>query len=135
MKKQIFMLAAVVFSSQLQAQDSSVKSMNEVVITPTRFPKKVSETGKVVTVITKEQLERSAGKDLAQLLNEQAGLVINGAGSNPGKDKSVFLRGASTKYTVVLIDGIAITDPSGSGGAFDLRLLYIDYTCNSIRTI
>lgn len=120
------MLAAVVFSSQLQAQDSSVKSMNEVVITPTRFPKKVSETGKVVTVITKEQLERSAGKDLAQLLNEQAGLVINGAGSNPGKDKSVFLRGASTKYTVVLIDGIAITDPSGSGGAFDLRLLSID---------
>jgi vitamin B12 transporter len=134
MKKQIFMLAAVVFSSYAQAQtpvpvnsgDTSAKALNEVVVTPTRFPKKVSETGKVVTVISKNQLERSAGKDLAQLLNEQAGLVISGAGSNPGKDKAVYLRGALGKYTVVLIDGIAITDPSGVGGAFDLRLLPVD---------
>ncbi len=134
MKEQIFIAAAVIFSSYATAQtpdpthpgDSSVKALNEVVVTPTKFPKKVSETGKVVTVISKVQLERSTGKDLAQLLNEQAGVIISGAGSNPGKDKAVYVRGALGKYTVVLIDGIAITDPSGVGGAFDLRLLSID---------
>jgi vitamin B12 transporter len=60
------------------------------------------------------------------LLNEQVGIVINGAHSNPGKDKSVFLRGAAGQYTVILVDGIPVSDPSGVGGAFDLRLLPID---------
>jgi vitamin B12 transporter len=127
------MVAAVIFSGQLKAQNitpiatnDSTKSMDEVVITATKFPKRQSETGKVVTVITNAQLQRSSGKDLSQLLNEQAGLVINGANSNPGKDKSVFLRGASSKYTLILLDGIPVTDPSGVGGAFDLRLLSID---------
>lgn len=127
------MVAAVIFSGQVQAQtkaaailQDTTKSMDEVVITATKFPKKQSETGKIVTVITKAQLERSAGKDLSQLLNEQAALVVNGSGSNLGKDKSVYLRGASSKYTLILLDGIPVTDPSGVGGAFDLRLLSID---------
>lgn len=109
-------------------QDSSrVSSLNEVVITATKFPKSQSETGKVLTVIDAEQLSRSAGKDLAQVLNEQVGIVIAGANSNPGKDKSVYLRGAKSEYTLVLLDGIPLNDPSSiGGGAFDLRMLPID---------
>ena len=127
MKKKILLMTAVIISSHLYAQqDSTNKTLDEVVITATKFPLKQSQTGKVLTIITNAQLQQSAGKDLAQLLNEQAGLVINGATSNPAKDKSVFLRGAASKYTLILLDGIAVTDPSGVGGAFDLRLLSID---------
>lgn len=126
MKRKIFIVAAAIISSTAQAQDTTTTAMDEVVITPTRFSKKVAETGKVVSVISKAQLDRSAGKDLAQLLNEQAGVVISGAGSNPGKDKAIYLRGALGKYTVILVDGIPVTDPSGVGGALDLRLLPID---------
>lgn len=118
-------LALIVLPAK--AQDSvRVSQLNEVVVTATKFAKKQSETGKVLTVIDRQQLERSAGKSLSELLNEQTGLVINGAGSNPGKDKSVYLRGAKSEYTVILIDGIPVTDPSSSGGAFDLRLIPID---------
>ncbi|MDX1936312.1 MAG: TonB-dependent receptor [Flavihumibacter sp.] len=127
MKKLFFAVAAITISSSLSAQkDTSFKTLDDVVITATKFPKKQSETGKVLTVISRQQLERSSGKDLSQLLNEQTGIVINGATSNPGKDKSVFLRGAKSDYTVILIDGVPVTDPSGVGGAFDLRLLPID---------
>ena len=126
MKKKILLVTAVIISSHLCAQDSTKKTLDEVVVTATKFPIKQSQTGKVLTVITSAQLQRSAGKDLSQLLNEQAGLVINGANSNTGKDKSVFLRGASSKYTLILLDGIPVTDPSGAGGAFDLRMLSID---------
>ncbi|MEQ8362644.1 MAG: TonB-dependent receptor [Cyclobacteriaceae bacterium] len=110
------------------AQQDSLQSfdLNEVVITATKFPKSRSETGKVITVIDSEVLQRSAGKDLSQLLNEQVGLVINGANSNPGKDKSVYLRGAKSEYTVFLIDGIPVSDPSGAGGAFDPRMFSLD---------
>ena len=110
------------------AQQDSVRStaLNEVVITATKFPKNVNETAKVLTVIDEEQLSRSTGKDVSQLLNEQVGLIINGANSNPGKDKGVFLRGAGSAYTLITLDGIPINDPSGVGGAFDLRLLPVD---------
>ncbi|MBS1542021.1 MAG: TonB-dependent receptor, partial [Bacteroidetes bacterium] len=108
-------------------QDSlAARQLEEVVVTATKFPKNLSETGKVLLIIDEEQLRRGAGKDIAQLLNEQAGVVINGANSNPGKDKAVYLRGASTQYTLILIDGVPVTDPSGIGGAFDLRLLPLD---------
>jgi vitamin B12 transporter len=128
MKRKIFMvIAGFIISSTVTAQDTSYATpLDEVVVTATKFPKKQSETGKVLTIITKAQLERSAGKDLSQLLNEQAGLVINGSNSNPGKDKAVYLRGAKSEYTLILLDGIPVVDPSGVGGAFDLRLLSID---------
>lgn len=121
----------IFFISSVQitlAQEDSVKatSLSEVVITATRFPKKVSETGKVVSIISKEDLSHAAGKDLAQLLNEQAGIIINSAYSNPGKDKSIFLRGAKSEYTVLLINGVPVSDPSGAGGAFDIRLFPVD---------
>ena len=118
MKKKILLVTAVIISSHLYAQDSTKKTLDEVVVTATKFPIKQSQTGKVLTVITSAQLQRSAGKDLSQLLNEQAGLIINGANSNTGKDKSVFLRGASSKYTLILLDGIPVTDPSGGLAAF-----------------
>ncbi|HEY9049668.1 MAG TPA: TonB-dependent receptor plug domain-containing protein, partial [Ohtaekwangia sp.] len=114
--------------SKTKAQQDSLatSSLDEVVITATKFPKSQSETGKVLTIIDEEQLKRSAGKDISQLLNEQVGVVITGANSNPGKDKSVFLRGAGSGYTLILLDGIPVNDPSGIGGAFDLRMLPID---------
>lgn len=114
--------------SLLQAQQDSLQSISlqDVVVTATKYPKQVSETGKVLTVIDETQIARSAGKDLSQLLNEQVGLIVNGATSNPGKDKSVYLQGAGTGYTLILLDGIPLNDPSGVGGAFDLRMLPID---------
>lgn len=113
----------------LQAQQDTLRTLklDTVVITATKYPKNKSETGKVLTIIDRDQLERSAGKDLSQILNEQVGLVVNGANSNSGKDKSVYLQGAKNEYTLVMVDGIPVSDPSGvTGGAFDLRLLSVD---------
>ena len=132
MKKHFFVLAAVIISSQLQAQlvpvlreDSTSKYLDEVVITANKFPNKTSLTGKVITVITKEQLERSGGKDLSQILTEQAGIYIGGANSNSGKDKSIYLRGARIDHTLITIDGVPLYDPSGIGGNFDIRNISI----------
>jgi vitamin B12 transporter len=126
MKKKIFIAAAVVISSQLQAQQDSTKLLNEVVVTATKFPIKAILTGKVLNVITKEQLEEAGGKDLSQILNDEAGVYINGANSNLGKDKSVYLRGARIDHTLITIDGVPVYDPSGIGGNFDIRNIAID---------
>lgn len=125
MKRHFFVVAAVFISSQLKAQDTTGRSLDEVVLTANKFPNKTSLTGKVVTIITKEELEKSGGKDLSQVLTEQAGVFISGANSNAGKDKSIYLRGASVEYTLITIDGIPVYDPAGIGNNFDLRNLPI----------
>ncbi len=126
MKKKIFIAAAVIFSSQLQAQQDSTKLLNEVVVTATKFPIKAILTGKVLSVITKQQLEKAGGRDLSQILNDEAGVYINGANSNLGKDKSVYLRGARIDHTLITIDGVPVYDASGIGGNFDIRNIAID---------
>ena len=123
MKKDFLFVAACIIGSPLLAQDSTYKSLDEVIFTAAKFPQKQSTTGKVVSVITQQQIERSAGKDLSQVLNEQTGISVNGANSNPGKDKTIFLRGASSNYTLILLDGVPLVDPSGAGGTFDIRLI------------
>lgn len=112
------------YGEKVGAQE--VQKLNEVVISTTKNELKQSQSGKVITVIGSEELARSAGRNLAELLNQQAGITVVGAGSNAGKEKSLFFRGAASSYAVILIDGVLATDPSGTGGAFDLRLLSID---------
>lgn len=115
--------------NQTSAQQDSIPSrqLREVVVTATKFPKNQSETGKVLTIIDEDQIKQNGGKDLAQLLNEQVGLVVNGSNSNSGKDKSVYLRGAKNEYTLILLDGVPLNDPSGiAGGAYDLRMISLD---------
>lgn len=130
MKKKIFIAAAVLFSSQLYAQKTatadSTKSLDEVVMTATKSPVKQSQTGKVVTVIGQEQIAKSSGKTVAQVLNEQAGITINGAYNNLGSVQTVFMRGASSGRTLILLDGIPVSDPSMINGEFDLNLFSIN---------
>lgn len=97
--------------------------IEDIVVTHSKIPLKLSRTARPVQVIDRQKIERNYGKDLAQLLNEETGLTVNGAYSNPGKDKSVFLRGASGEYTVILIDGQPLLDPSGIGGVADIRTI------------
>lgn len=131
MKKKSFSLLSFSLLALGQAgfaQDTArVSQLNTVVITATKFAKKQSETGKVLTIISREQIERNTGRSISDVLNEQTGIVINGAGSNPGKNKELYFRGATAQYTAILIDGIPVADATGlTGSAIDLRLMPID---------
>ena len=126
MKKKIFIAAAVLFSSSVFAQTDSTKNLNEVVITATKFPIKQALTGKVVTVISKEQLERNNGKTLGEVLNTQAGIIVNGNTNTLGTNQDVYVRGAAAGKTLILLDGIPVYDASGISGAFDLNFIAID---------
>ena len=126
-KKYFLVLALHGMACTLTAQDTTKPQLlDEVVVTANKYPNKAAATGKVITVITRQQIEQSGGKDLAQLLHEQAGIYVNGANSNPGKDKSVYLRGARIDHTLITIDGIPVYDPSGIGGNFDIRNLPLE---------
>lgn len=120
-------MSAVLISSQLLAQqDTTARVLDEAIVTANKFEQKQSQTGKVVTVITKDILEKSSGKTVAQVLNEQAGVVVNGAYNALGSVQTVFMRGASTGRTQILVDGIPVNDPSMIYNEFDLNLFSIN---------
>jgi len=117
-----FILALFLWQGQLFAQeDSSAKSMDEVVITANKFPQKQSSTGKVLTVITQEQLQKNAGRTISEILNEQVGVSVNGATNTLGTIQFLYTRGAAFANTLILIDGIPLNDPSNINSEFDLN--------------
>ncbi|MEI2738928.1 MAG: TonB-dependent receptor plug domain-containing protein [Chitinophagaceae bacterium] len=133
MKKLFFVLAAVIISSIAQAQlipalreDSTGTSLDEVVLTANKYPKKQSETGKVITVINRQQLDRSSGKTLGELLNTVAGTNIIGANNNAGTNLTASIRGASAGNVLILLDGIPVNDPSVITNYFDLNFINTD---------
>jgi vitamin B12 transporter len=128
MSKTFTLPAALLFCSIAFAQKDTVRTtiLDEVIVTANKTEQKQSTTGKVITVITKAQIEKSSGKTVAQLLNEQAGITINGALSNAGAVQTVFMRGAAAGRTLILMDGIPVNDPSQITNDFDLNFFSIN---------
>jgi vitamin B12 transporter len=82
--------------------------LDPIVVTATRQATRTNELSSDVSVITREEIDQAGDTtSLAQLLARQPGIqyVANGsAGSNSG----VFIRGAATNQSIVLIDGVRI---------------------------
>jgi vitamin B12 transporter len=101
-------------------------TLNEVIVTANKIEQKQNTTGKVLTIISAQQLTGQAGRTIAQVLNEQAGLQLPGSLSNLGTVPSIYMRGASSGRTLILIDGAPVGDPSMISNEFDLNLIPID---------
>ncbi|MGN6534046.1 MAG: TonB-dependent receptor plug domain-containing protein [Ginsengibacter sp.] len=125
MKSKIITVLLLFATAGLYAQDS-VKTLNEVIVTATKSPIKQSQTGKVVDVITQQQLQKSFGKSLGEVLNQQPGMIINGADNNLGTNQTVYTQGASAGNTLILLDGIPLYDASGISSEFDLNNFALD---------
>ncbi|MEO5582545.1 MAG: TonB-dependent receptor [Saprospiraceae bacterium] len=110
----------------VRAQDSvSVKSLNEIIITANRFGQKSNSTGKIISIIGRDELNASAGKSVAEIIQSYASIYINGANSVQGANKEFYLRGANHGNVLILMDGIAVNDPSQINNSFDLNHLNV----------
>lgn len=108
------------------SSQSNFRILEDVVITANKIAQKQNNTGKVITVISQAQLIANAGRTVAQVLNEQVGLSLPGSLSNAGTVPSIYMRGASSGRTLVLIDGNPVGDPSMISNEFDLNLVPLD---------
>lgn len=126
MTKKIVLVIAVFGYAMTYAQDSTVTSLDEVVITANKYYKKQSETGKVLTVIGREQLEQNSGKTLAEVLNMVPGTTIVGSNSNLGTNQTASIRGATAGNVLILVNGIPVNDPSVITNYFDINFFTVD---------
>jgi vitamin B12 transporter len=112
---------------QAQIQDSlSSTQLKEVVVSDTKFALNKQKSGKIIEVITAQDLAKKQGQSLANVLSQLAGVEINGNQSFAGKNLGYYIRGGRNRQTAIYIDGIPVTDASGINLEYDLRLISVD---------
>jgi vitamin B12 transporter len=107
------------------AEAPAAQEMDDLVVTATRLPTPRGEVASAVTVITAEEIRRRQYRSVSQALRSVPGVHVVQTGG-PGQQTSVFMRGANSNHTLVLIDGIEATDPSSPAGAVDFSNLWLD---------
>ena len=103
-------LAALPLAVMAQA-DSPADALDPIVVTATLGPETVGESLSSVTVIEKDDIRRQQPAEFRDLLHAQPGVNVVSDGSY-GKTTSVFLRGAGSAGTVLLLDGIRLRSAS-----------------------
>jgi vitamin B12 transporter len=133
-KKRIALLPAAVplllFATQASAQstaDAASTSLKEIVVVANRAPVPRSRIGSSVTVLTAKDIKQSQAAITSDLLEQTPGITVARDGG-VGQPTSVFIRGAESDQTVVIIDGVKMTDPSLPAGGFDFENLLIGDT-------
>lgn len=107
------------------ATAQAVSALPEVVVTATRVPTPLEQTGLSVTVITAEEIARRQHRTLVDVLRAVPGVSTVQFGP-PGAATSVYIRGGNPDHTLVLLDGVRANDPSTSGGQFNVAHLLAD---------
>lgn len=124
MKKTIILFALFVLTFQLgfsqQKSDSTSINLSDVEVNANRN-KLYSEMGRILTVIDKTEITRSAVQSLDQLLDYVAGIDIRQRGTNTTQ-ADISVRGGSFDQVLVLLNGVNITDPQTGHFNLDIPL-------------
>lgn len=117
--------AGLIFWAGNAAGQDSLRTyeLPNLMVSGHRIETDMSRVARNVTVIDRRQIEEAGYLHLGELLQREAGIFVVGAGQTPGSTQSLFLRGANSNQTAVLINGIRITDPSTPNGVIDLNEL------------
>lgn len=99
--------------------------LDTIIVDGSRLDQTLTEIGSSVSVITREDMDE-LGVDFAlDAVATAPGVTINQNGAFGGS-ASVRIRGASSDQTLVLIDGVPVSDPTGTGGGYNFAYLDTD---------
>ena len=117
----IGILAATPVNSAI-AQEKDTTRLGTVVVSASKVPRPASTLTQAVTVLLGEDLRARGVTRVTDALREVPGAMLVQSGSF-GSVTSLFLRGGESRYTKVLIDGVAV---NADGGFFDFSHLTTD---------
>jgi len=109
-------------ASSTNAQEPDTTTLKPVVISATKSPVARDQLTQAVTVISGDDLRAHGVARVSDALQQVPGVTLAQNGSY-GSVTSLFLRGGESRYTKVLIDGVAVNQ---SGGYFDFSHLTTD---------
>lgn len=101
--------------------------LDTITVTGAREPVALGDALQDVTVIDRATIEAHAGASIESLLAEQAGIQVSSSGGK-GSVSSVFIRGANSDSTLLLIDGVRYgSATAGIPVLYNLPLEQIDH--------
>ncbi|WP_280567316.1 ligand-gated channel protein [Chromohalobacter sp. 296-RDG] len=112
-------LAITAFGTPLAyAADDDVQ-LDNVVVTAAGYAQQVQDAPASISVISREQLEKKAYRDITDALRDVPGVIVTGGGrGDNGAD--ISMRGMPAEYTLMLVDGRRQASresrPNGSAG-------------------
>lgn len=108
--------------STAKEEPQGVTPLEEVVVTATRLETPTRQIGSSITVVTGEEIEQKQKVSVLEVLRSVPALDVVQSGG-PGNQTSVFIRGAKSEHTLVLLDGVEMNDPSSTSRGFNFANL------------
>ena len=102
----IFIFLSFVIKSSTQQSFS----LDTLLVQTTRIPLKSSETGRSISILTKEQIQQLPATTFYELLQTVCGVEVQSRGGF-GVQGDIVMRGSTFSQVLVLIDGMKINDP------------------------
>lgn len=100
--------------------------MEVVEVVGSKIPDPLMHRSATTTVIDRQEIDASNKRSLVHLLRAVAGISVNQQGGDGGVT-SLYVRGGEANFTVIMIDGIQVNNPTNTrGGSFDLSLVDIE---------
>jgi len=122
-----FIISFIIFilgTFPLYGEEKEV-TLEEVVVTATRVETPIEEIASSMTVISSKEIERKKKTTVSEVLKGIQGLDVVQTGGL-GSHTSIFIRGANSEHTLVMIDGVEVNDPISPGRSYDFAHLTVD---------
>lgn len=112
-----------IFSSHnvLAQQASEAQKLDSITITSTAIELPFKKNSRTITIISSEVIKQSPATNLAELLQQEAGIDVRRQGVN-GMQADLYIRGGSFDQTLLLIDGIKVEDPQTGHHTLNMAL-------------
>jgi iron complex outermembrane receptor protein len=101
-----FILGA--FMSHAQQEEKN-QDLDTIVISSTRIHLPFKENSRTINIISSEVIKNSAANNIADLLQQVAGVDVRRRGT-AGSQADLYIRGGSFDQTLLLIDGVKMND-------------------------
>ncbi len=104
-------------TAQTTASDAAVPTLKDIVVTPSRSAEPLADAIGDVTVIGPDQLTEARGDSIAEIIGRAPGVQFISYGG-PQTATGLFIRGANSNQTLVLIDGMRINGSTAGSISF-----------------
>lgn len=109
--KNYFIHTAIAASLLSFFSTAYAESTEEILVVGSKIPKKVVELTHSVSVVDEEEIENESFTDVTEILRKEVGLEFKQSGG-VGQFNYLKLRGLSSKYVLIVVDGVKINKPS-----------------------
>ena len=121
MKKTFKTLALIVAFTAQYCIAQQMQSLDSITIESARIDLPFKENSRTISVISADVIAQSPATNLAELLQQEAGIDIRRQGVN-GMQSDLYIRGGSFDQTLLLIDGIKVEDPQTGHHTLNIAL-------------